>query len=171
MSATTWTSDGHVVDWLCMHFEDVEFDMDEKDAQVAPNNIWWVISVPVKAFLRATYKHFRNIRGQETLPMEQNERLQFLCYHLKCSVGIKYTLNSMSSLSVVCLNGVLVSVLAPGRHFLVLEDTVVFLSENTSVDSSTDLGGFEEYSRKRVLETMGNLLLTTIVKVSLLPAE
>lgn len=87
-----------------------------------------------------------------------------LCSDLKFFVGIKGPLNSMSLLSAVGGNDVLASVLAPKRHFVISEATVASFQKDTSIDSSSDLAGLEEQSRKSVSKTVGNLFLTIFVK-------
>lgn len=58
VSTTRWESPGHAVNWLGINSEELEANMEEKDAKVAPDVVWWAIAVAVKAFARAVDKCF-----------------------------------------------------------------------------------------------------------------
>lgn len=75
VSATRLASLGHTVNWLCMNREELEVYMEKKNAKVAPDDVWWVITVAAKAFLRAVDECYRCIQGRDKLVIEQSEKL------------------------------------------------------------------------------------------------
>lgn len=44
---------GHAVNWLSIYLEELNAYMNEEDAKAATDDVWWVITVAVRAFTRA----------------------------------------------------------------------------------------------------------------------
>lgn len=58
VSATRWASLDRAVNWFCVHREELEAYVENKDTKVAPNDVWWVSIEAVKDFMRVVDKFF-----------------------------------------------------------------------------------------------------------------